>query len=80
MKTINEDIKTGQFRPAYLLYGEEAYLKVQYKNKLRAAILPEDDTMNLSVYTGKGIDVKQVIYQEETIHFFAENRLIMIWD
>lgn len=80
MKTINEDIKTGQFRPAYLLYGEEAYLKVQYKNKLRAAILPEDDTMNLSVYTGKGIDVKQVIDQAETMPFFADHRLILIED
>ncbi|MCD8336175.1 MAG: DNA polymerase III subunit delta [Lachnospiraceae bacterium] len=80
MKTINEDIKTGRFRPAYLLYGEEAYLKVQYKNKLRAAILPEDDTMNLSVYTGKGIDVKQVIDQAETMPFFADHRLILIED
>ncbi|MCD7813787.1 MAG: DNA polymerase III subunit delta [Lachnospiraceae bacterium] len=80
MKTINEDIKSGQFRPAYLLYGEEAYLKVQYKNKLRAAILPEDDTMNLSVYTGKGIDVKQVIDQAETMPFFADHRLILIED
>ncbi|MCD8398366.1 MAG: DNA polymerase III subunit delta [Lachnospiraceae bacterium] len=80
MKTINEDIKSGQFRPAYLLYGEEAYLKVQYKNKLLAAILPEDDTMNLSVYTGKGIDVKQVIDQAETMPFFADHRLILIED
>ncbi|MCD8346371.1 MAG: DNA polymerase III subunit delta [Lachnospiraceae bacterium] len=80
MKTINEDIKSGQFRPAYLLYGEEAYLKVQYKNKLRAAILPEDDTMNLSVYTGKGIDVKQMIDQAETMPFFADHRLILIED
>ncbi|MCD8075881.1 MAG: DNA polymerase III subunit delta [Lachnospiraceae bacterium] len=80
MKTINEDIKSGRFRPAYLLYGEEAYLKVQYKNKLRAAILAEDDTMNLSVYTGKGIDVKQVIDQAETMPFFADHRLILIED
>ena len=25
MKSLNEDIKTGNFKPVYLLYGEEAY-------------------------------------------------------
>ena len=33
MKSILEDIKTQNFKQAYLLYGEEAYLKHQYKNK-----------------------------------------------
>ena len=27
MKSLNEDLKTGQFKQIYLLYGEEAYLK-----------------------------------------------------
>ena len=31
MKSLNEDLKTGQFNKVYLLYGEEAYLKKQYK-------------------------------------------------
>nr|WP_330427792.1 hypothetical protein [Blautia sp. TF12-12AT] len=48
MKSILEDIKTQNFKQAYLLYGEEAYLKHQYKNKLKNALLPEDDTMNFS--------------------------------
>ena len=26
MKTIDNDIKTGQFKQIYLLYGEEQYL------------------------------------------------------
>ena len=27
MKQLLEDIKTGQYRQAYLLYGQEAYLR-----------------------------------------------------
>ena len=27
MKSLNEDLKTGQFKQIYLLYGEEAYLE-----------------------------------------------------
>ena len=35
MQRINEDIKTGNFGQVYLLYGKEAYLRKQYKDKLR---------------------------------------------
>ena len=34
VKNLQEDIKTGKFKNAYLLFGEEAYLKIQYKEKL----------------------------------------------
>ncbi|MCD7763746.1 MAG: DNA polymerase III subunit delta [Lachnospiraceae bacterium] len=80
MKSLNEDIKNKSFRPVYLLYGEEAYLKNRYKKRLHDAILPDGDTMNFSAYMGKGIDVKGVIDQAETMPFFAEHRLIQIED
>ena len=35
MKVINEQIKTGEFQSVYLLYGEEEYLKKQYRDKLK---------------------------------------------
>ncbi|MDD7078303.1 MAG: DNA polymerase III subunit delta [Lachnospiraceae bacterium] len=78
MKNLNEDIKTGNFKQIYLLYGEEEYLKNQYKNRLKHGILPEGDTMNFSCYAGKGIDVHQIIDQAETLPFFADHRLILI--
>lgn len=34
MKSLNEDIKQGQFKNIYLLYGEEDYLKKQYRDRL----------------------------------------------
>lgn len=78
MKSLNEDLKSGNFKQVYLLCGEEAYLKNRYKNRLRQAILPDDDTMNFSAYEGKGIDVRQVIDQAETMPFFADRRMILI--
>lgn len=78
MKNLNDDLKNESFRSVYLLYGEEAYLKNMYKNRLRRAILPEDDTMNFSSYEGKGIDVRQIIDQAETMPFFADHRLILV--
>lgn len=78
MKSLNEDLKTGQFKQIYLLYGEEAYLKKQYKEKFRSAIVSPDDSMNYAYYEGKSINVKEVIDLAETLPFFAERRLIIL--
>ena len=80
MKNIQADIKSGNFKQAYLLYGDEAYLKQQYKHNLVKALNPDDDTMNFSHYEGKGVDVKQLIDLCETMPFFAERRVILLED
>ncbi len=77
MKSLNEDLKTGQLKQVYLLYGEENYLKRQYKERLTKAIFPDGDTMNYAYYEGKGVDIKEVIDLAETLPFFAERRLIV---
>ncbi|MDO4313556.1 MAG: DNA polymerase III subunit delta [Eubacteriales bacterium] len=78
MKSLNEDIKKGQFKNVYLLYGEEDYLKKQYKGRLTNAMLPEGDTVNYAYFEGKGIPVAQMIDLAETMPFFAERRLIVV--
>lgn len=78
MKSLNEDLKTGNFKRVYLLFGEENYLKKQYKDRLTKALISEGDTMNYAYYEGKGIDVKEIIDLSETMPFFSERRLIVI--
>lgn len=78
MKSLNEDIKQGQFKNIYLLYGEEDYLKKQYRDRLVKAMLPEGDTVNYAHYEGKGLPVGEIIDLAETMPFFAERRLIVI--
>lgn len=77
MKSLNEDLKTGNFSQIYLLYGEENYLKKQYKERFVKALLPEGDIMNYAHYEGKGIDVREVIDLAETMPFFAERRVLV---
>ena len=79
MQTLNQDIKTGEFKQIYLLYGEEAFLKNSYKNRLKEAIIG-DDTMNFARFEGKGLDVDELIRLADTMPFFAEHRLILIED
>ena len=80
LKNIQEDIKTGKFKQAYLLYGEEAYLKQQYKRNLVKALNPDDDTMNFTRYEGKGIDVRELLSLCDTMPFFAERRVVLLED
>ena len=77
MKTLANDIKNKSFKNAYLLCGEEEYLKLNYKNRLIKSIAG-DDTMNLGMYEGKNIDINEVIDSAETVPFFAEYRLIVM--
>lgn len=80
MKSIIEDIKNQNFRQCYLLYGEERYLKKQYRDKLVEALADKEDTMNFSRYEGKGLIQGEIIDQAETMPFFAERRVILLED
>lgn len=79
MDKLRQDIKSGNFEKVYLLFGQETYLLQQYKKKLKDAIAG-DDTMNINVFSGKGIDVQEVRDAAMTMPFFAEKRLILIED
>lgn len=74
---IKEDIEKGKFHQIYLLYGEERYLRRQYRERLRVALC-SDDTMNTHFYEGKDINIGEVIDLAETLPFFAPHRVIFI--
>ena len=78
MKTLQEDLKTGNFKHIYLLYGEEAYLVRQYRDRLRDSLCVEGDTMNTSVFSGKDIRPASLIDLSETMPFFVERRVIFV--
>lgn len=80
MKSIDEDIKNGQFKKLYLLYGDEDYLKKQYRDKLLHALVAEGDTMNFAKYDGQNVSVGELIDLAETLPFFAERRVILVTD
>ncbi|MFR3728825.1 DNA polymerase III subunit delta [Lacrimispora sp.] len=79
MQTLTQDMKEHSFKPVYLIYGDEVFLKNSYKNKMKAAIT-DGDTVNFNQFEGKGIDIKELISLSDTMPFFAEKRLILIED
>ena len=79
METLNQDIKSGNFKRFYLLFGEEEFLKQSYKKRLRQAVAG-DDTMNYNYFEGKGLDVRELISLANTMPFFSDRRLIVVED
>lgn len=80
MKQLNEDIKQGKLRSVYLLYGEERYLRRQYRERLQKALCGGGDSMNTHFYTGKDVPVGAIIDLAETLPFLAERRVFFIDD
>ncbi len=78
MKRIAQDIRNGQLGNLYLLYGEEAYLRRQYRDKLKAALVLQEDAMNCSVYSGKDINANEVVDMAGTMPFYAERRVVIV--
>ncbi|MDO4476000.1 MAG: DNA polymerase III subunit delta [Lachnospiraceae bacterium] len=80
MGRISDELKSGQYSRIYLVYGEEAYLKRYYKNRLVKALSDGPDSINFNYYQGEDINVTAVIDQAETMPFFADHRLILVED
>ncbi len=79
MQVLNQDIKEHTFKPVYLLFGEEVFLRNTYKKRLREAVVGED-VMNFARFEGKGLNVDELIRLADTMPFFAERRLILVED
>ena len=81
MQSLDNDIKSGKFKRVYLIYGEESFLVKEYENKLKESIIPAGaETMNLSVFDGKGFSGKEISEAIDTMPFFSEYRLVIVRD
>ncbi|MCR4782254.1 MAG: DNA polymerase III subunit delta [Lachnospiraceae bacterium] len=77
MHPIDNDIKSGEYKSIYLLYGDEAFLRRTYKNKLIKALVNEGDTMNYTVFNSEKIEIKSLVELANTMPLFAEHRVIV---
>ena len=79
-KQLNEDVASGNFKPCYLIYGEEAYLRLQNRDKLVKALGGTGSSMNFNRYQGDKISPAEIIDMAETMPFLAERRAILVED
>ena len=77
---LARQIREQDFKPVYLICGEQDFLRTQNVKRLQAAILGDGDAMNSTLLKGPDIRASQVIEMAETLPFFAERRVITLED
>ena len=79
-RQVNTDIEKQSFRPFYLFFGEEPYLRAQNRDKMRKALSDGTGDMNLLSVKGRDTDPQELVNFAETLPFFAERRTVFVED
>lgn len=77
-KQLNDDIASGNLKQCYLIYGEEAYLRLQNRDKLIKALGGDASSMNFTRYEGDACDPAAIIDMAETMPFLSDKRVILV--
>ena len=77
MKRIEKDIRTGEYKPIYLVYGPEDFLRQKIKDSFRNALAGSDE-LNYTYREGPGTDEDEIRILAGTVPFLAEKRLILL--
>ncbi len=80
LETLREDIRLGQFRRVYLLYGEEEYLVQQYRKELIRAVCGDENSMNLNIHREDHLDWNSIQDEILAMPFFADYRMVVLDD
>ncbi len=79
---VELDIKSGNLKHIYVLYGEETYLRDSSFKRLSERLMPENAEMNLISFNGEGHGnqdlAKEIASAISTMPFLAEHRLICV--
>ena len=74
-KGLKAHIKKGDFFPAYLFVGDEAYLKKHYSDLLVSKIVDESfESFNLNKFEGKNISLSEVFDSCELMPMMSDKR------
>ncbi len=80
MKLLEADIKKGIYRNIYVLWGVQNYQRNRYVKALTGIFAAAGDTMNVTHFSGRKIDIKEVLALADTMPFLAEKRVIVLED
>ena len=80
-KELKEQIKTEDFSPVYLIYGEESYLKEYYVGKLKNKLVDEAFAdFNFHQYEGKDASISDILQNADMIPMMGEYSLVLVHD
>lgn len=80
-KSLKAHIKSGEFLPLYLIYGDEDYLKKTYVDMIVSKnVEPSFEAFNFEKYDGKGLDLEKVFQAAMLMPMMSDKRCIVIED
>ena len=81
IKALSSDLESKNLRQIYLFHGPERYLRRQFRQRLKQALMGDDAnvSMNYHYFEGNDTSVSELIDLADTLPFLAERRLI-IWE
>ena len=86
MARLNEaqlkvQIKNGDILNAYLIYGEESYLKEHYISQLKKKIVdPTFESFNLHQFEGKDTTLDDILKDAQMLPMMSEYNLVIVHD
>lgn len=78
MKELNKEIRDGNIKPLYLLYGSERFLLQKTVSLLIQAVAPGDNPFNLQRLDADNITAAELLNHANTPPFFAARKLIIV--
>lgn len=80
-KSLKKHIKTGEFLPIYLVYGNEDYLKKYCVDLLSSKSVSKDfESFNLEKFDGKNLDLQDVFESASIMPMMSDKRCLIIYD
>lgn len=80
-KQLKAHIKSGDFLPVYLFYGDEAYLKKHYSDTLCEKAVGKDFfDFNFQAFEGKSLDYRDVFDAAIMMPMMADRRAVLVRD
>ena len=80
MQEIRKNCNDKNFHRAYLICGDEAFLRLQAQKMLLEALGAEEGSMNFLTFEGAKTEPAAVIDACETLPFFADYRVVLVSD
>ena len=78
---LKKEIKSGDFKNAYLLYGEESYLKEYYANELKNKIVDETfEAFNYHSFDGKDTELDDILKDAQMLPMMSEYNFVLVKD
>ena len=78
---LKADLKAQQLQNAYIIYGEETYLRARYLQQVRQLLIPAGyEEFNDHHLSGKGLTVQTLTEVVEAMPMMAQHTLVTVVD